>query len=243
MLQNSLSLFQDQVHPNKLLYILDDSGQHKQQKGVDWTLESTTKRFPNLSAKLNYMARKALELTHVRNTRLEDVILVVWEDDDVYFSWHLSSIADKHFQNTNYGKENYFTFFAPEMVWTNYGTSRNGEIITDPARGRFHASWAYSAPLFLKVGGYPKTNRLDFDQQMNAICRKHADAVIDYNLIDNYSYIYRWGSGDWNGSQAGEKNWRSFWDELGEKEVHPINALIPKKDTETLQIIKRRSES
>jgi hypothetical protein len=161
------------------------------------------------------------------------VILMPYEDDDIFLPHHLSGIA-----TVSLGPS-VKQFFIPESVFSTYNC-KLGDAKQEGSDGRFHSSWAYSLALWNHIGGYPTTTRLDFDQQMNGVCRREADVVSRYNSYP--SYVYRWGRGPWNGSQVGESNWRKFWEELGKQYAPPIEKLNPDFDEETRMIYSKLSE-
>jgi hypothetical protein len=222
MLCNVVACFERMSYQNRHLLILDDANQIKGCSANKVTLVSQEYRFPNLSEKFNRLREMAGELFGL----LPDIFAIM-EDDDIYLPRHPEALAAAW-------KRGHSQFFVQPSVFTNYRLSGTGKVQQEKADGRFQASWAYTAELWDLIGGYPPTDRLDFDQQQNARCRKVAGATL-YSS-DSPSYVYRWGSGPWNGSQVGESQWRSFWEELGKKRVPDIPELIPEMDKETVKI-------
>ena len=230
MLANALACFLAQGYPPDRckLFILDDAGQ------IDpgffmanrWQIGTTSVRYDNLSDKFNQLARIASDLFPDPDG------YVIWEDDDVFLPWHLDQIG----RAFNSGVR----FWQPRTVFSNYAKPR-GEVQIEETGGRFHSSWAYRRDLFLEVGGYPQTSRLDFDQQMGAKCRAaDSDPQIWKRLPDFYpSYVYRWGSGPWNGSQAAEEGYAAFWEKLGALPCEPVTELVPAFDEETKLLYER----
>lgn len=231
MLANSVQCFLDQDYPNKYLLVFDDAAQHSLQQEETWEVVSLLDRYSTLSQKFNAMGFWAMD-NIIPKFNQQDIIFAVWEDDDIYLPHHLSGIAAQY-------KPGEATFFVPDGAWSNYDQER-GTLIQEGSDGRFHAGWAYSVDLWKRVSGYPLTTRLDFDQRMNAICRREADRVSRYNTYP--SYVYRWGSGPWNGSQVGEKGWRQFWDRLGDLQVPKVEKLVPRYDDETLLVMESYAE-
>ncbi|MEO8487531.1 MAG: glycosyltransferase [Betaproteobacteria bacterium] len=222
LLRNSIACFVAQTYPNRVLVILDDAGQHAAQDcpAERWRLMSQSDRYPNLPAKLNALAAMVPEAD----------ILAVWEDDDIYLPHHLAAIAE-----AASGCDE-AAFFAPDRVLSTYRMPR-GRTQEENAMGRFHASWAYTRRLWDSLGGYEAGDRLDFDQRMGARCRASAGFTC-YDQTDAIrrfgpSYAYRWGSGPYNGSQAGEEGYASLWRQLDEVPSGPVESTGPRMDEET----------
>ncbi|MGH8498132.1 MAG: glycosyltransferase, partial [Methylococcales bacterium] len=221
-LRNSIACFVSQTHPNKVLVILDDAGQHAAREfpAEDWRLVSQPDRCPNLPAKFNALAAMAPRAD----------ILVVWEDDDIYLPHHLAAIAEAA---ASTGEAAYF---APNRVLTTTNHLRSGTR-ENAASGGFHASWAYTRRLWELLGGYDYGNRLDFDQHMGRRCRD-AVGVAHYDETDigrrfGPSYVYRWGNGVYHGSQAGTEGYANLWRRLGELPFERIERTGPRMDAAT----------
>lgn len=216
LLANAVQCFVDQDYPldRRELIILDDAGQFDSQvSGNGWSVISTTERYPSLPAKFNALANYC-----------SGDVLVVWEDDDLYLNHHLDQIAQCYLNSP-------FEYYVPERVYSTYGKPF-GEYQTEMAAGRFHASWAFTRKLFESVGGYPDTGRLDFDQQMRDILTNATGGRGFYDT-QNCSYVYRWGNGQWHGSQAGEDGFKALWDRIGAMPFEHKGLLEPKYDKQT----------
>ena len=223
-LRNAIACFQAQTYENRKLFIIDDAPQHDDQKGDRWELKALQHRINDLPAKF-------MELVKMAGIGVD--IYAIWEDDDVYLPHHLQSLADFH-------KEGRLSFFAPRQVWSTYDQEK-GNTILEGAAGRFHASWAYSAPLFTAMSGYVLTERLDFDQQVGNRARQVAGGETNYDIAtpDNPSYVYRWGNGMWHGSQQGEEGYRPLWDRLATLDADFVGDAFPQFDDETKMIYDR----
>ncbi|MCA9058462.1 MAG: glycosyltransferase, partial [Planctomycetaceae bacterium] len=82
LLRESIACFEAQDYPvdRRELIILDDAGELENQTGNGWQIISIPRRFRSLPEKFNAVAALA-----------SGEILVVWEDDDIYLSHHISS--------------------------------------------------------------------------------------------------------------------------------------------------------
>ena len=149
--------------------MLDDAGELPNQTGEGWQIISIPRRFRSLPEKFNALAGLA-----------RGEILVVWEDDDIYLSHHISSHVAALVGHL---------WSKPSKVLSDY----TGEIQEEDATGRFHASLAFTRLAFEKVGGWPLTLRGDFDQQL--IARLNGlGSPADPCSVGNPSYVFRWGS-------------------------------------------------
>jgi hypothetical protein len=142
-LENSLACYlaQDYLADRRELLILNDAGELGNQSGPGWELISISRRFRSLPEKFNALAGLA-----------RGEVLVVWEDDDIYLPWHISAHVEAM------GSEGGFS--KPSRVLSDY----SGELQTEDATGRFHASIALTRKTFEAAGGRPLTKRGDFDQ-------------------------------------------------------------------------------
>lgn len=226
LLANALACFLAQDYPiqYRRLFILDDAEQFYTQGNEQWQLNThpAAKRFPHLPAKNH-------ALIQIANGWRPDAY-VVFEDDDVFLPWHLSQIASAITEGVG--------FVRPAYVYSNYALPKDGSFQREGAEGRFHSSWAFTRQLYEKVGGYPQTDRLDFDQQMNGILRDAEPQHLSRQK-DDPSYVYRWGGGPYNGSAAGDGiAFKNHWDEIGRRPAPWVGTLIPKMDYETEQLMK-----
>ena len=171
LLRESIACFEAQDYPvdRRELIILDDAGELENQTGNGWQIISIPRRFRSLPEKFNAVAALA-----------SGEILVVWEDDDIYLSHHISShvaAMEGHLWS------------KPSVVLSDY----TGDVKEEDATGRFHASLAFTRQAFEQVGGWPLTLRGDFDQQLIAGFRAFGPAA-DPCLSAAPSYVFRWTS-------------------------------------------------
>lgn len=170
-----------------------------------WQIISVPRRFNSLSEKYNALAGMA-----------KGDVLAVWEDDDIYLSHHLSTIAE-NIEGRAWAK--------PNRVRSLY----TGHSAIEAADGRFHASLALTRDAFAEVGGWPITTALNFDQQMFWKLRSTGDGIYG---IDDPSYVFRWGSTQsYHGQGLGD----DWWDKAvnqGDQRKGPI-VVAPMFDEET----------
>lgn len=224
LLKNAMACYLAQEYPKHRceLVIFDDADQIYDQCSYDgpgcaekiWNVYSTAYRYRTLPEKFNKIAAGF--------AYVEADIFCVWEDDDFFFPDHLQNIATA-FQQNGPG------YYIPQTVYSNYGKPF-GELQIEDATGRFHSSWAYRVDIFRKIGGYPETGRLDFDQQMRDRMKDAAGGFSYYGIASRPSYCYRWGNGIYHGSQAGEEGYQELWDRLGRLPAPPVGKLVPQLD-------------
>lgn len=222
-LANAVRCFELQDYPADMceLIILDDSGMHDSQEKDNWRVISTSTRFPDLPSKFNAIAERA-----------RGFVLVPWEDDDVYLPSHLSNISDACHKPLQ--------FFAPNNVYSTYNEPL-GSLHVEGCGGRFHASWAFTRPLFLEVNGYTMSNRLTFDQELRARMMRVVGESSAYDHLSTPSYVYRWGNGIYHGSQAGDDGYQTLWDSLENISGPHIGELIPSLDEECIALFRKMS--
>ena len=186
-LKNAVACFLNQIYPEDCcqMFVLDDAGEltgnvicHDRFPKIQ--IKSMNERIPfdlGLPEKYNLLMKMTEEY--------EPEITVIWEDDDLFLPWHLISIATQCF---HFGID----WFRTKMVCSNYGHKYLGDINLEPATGRFHSSWAFASHV---VSKYPKTSRLDFDQQLGKLLGERTQDTKnkdEKNILP--SYVYRWGN-------------------------------------------------
>ena len=233
-LANAVACFDAQNYSKNLcrLFILDDANQHS-TKYIDTNsnirVSSTARRYSSLPDKFNML----VEISARNGGNWKPDIFVVWEDDDVFLPQHLSLISEAATRGGDY--------FESETVWSNYQEPM-GQIHLEGAAGRFHSSWAFTSELYERVGGYPNTNRLDFDQQLGAKFRDNGKRELySWNGGPEPTYVYRWGNGIYHGSQQGEDGFAGLWDKIEKYPAPRIGELVPRFDPETALIYKGKS--
>ena len=217
MLTNTIACFLAQDYPKSRchLTVLDDLGTirglnidgHSDTALDSYTatqlnvhnirIHSTRNRFKSLPEKYNALWQIA---------RPAD-IYVVFEDDDIYLPWHLSTHA-KALELRGWSH--------PSLVWSDYGNAwepMESRLHTEGSSGRFHASIAMTSRIMEKIGGWPQTRRADFDQQLLGVLRSNGEPADpmqfcpssaglsssltgDMKLLSQYStipsYLFRW---------------------------------------------------
>lgn len=225
-LANVLACFLAQDYDPTLsrLFILDDAAQHDSVSNDRYELMSTTERYESLPLKMNALIQMA------ESWRPDGY--VVFEDDDVFLPWHLSQIADAFKHGCR--------FFQLPHVYTNYLLLK-GDAQIEETGGRFHSSWAFRRDLMVRLGGWIDLRDDDgnpslmFDQHLGGMA-KRLTSEFNFSGYDP-SYVYRWGSAAWNGSQVGDRDFKKFWDELGRRPAPHVGKLIPKMDAETTALM------
>ncbi len=78
---------------------------------------------------------------------------------------------------------------------TMVGSLYTGQLLLEPAHGRFHAQTVVCVDLLRQMNGWPNTRRADFDQQFLARLKRIGGNSADI-LAYGYrpSYIFRWRS-------------------------------------------------
>ncbi len=188
LLENSIACFLAQDYPanRRELIVLDDAGELENQTGDGWQIISIPRRFRSLPEKFNALAGLA-----------QGEILAVWEDDDIYLPHHISShvaAMEGHLWS------------KPSKVLSDY----TGEIREEDATGRFHASIAMTRQAFDQCGGWPLTQRCDFDQQLLARLVAVGESA-DPCSVAEPGYVFRWSS---TGAYHGQALMRGPEDEM-----------------------------
>ncbi|WP_156514519.1 hypothetical protein [Planctomyces sp. SH-PL14] len=153
-------------------------------------------------------------------------ILVVWEDDDIYLPWHVSSHV-RALSTASLSK--------PSRVRSLY----TGSLREEPASGRFHGSIAFTRAAFELAGGWPITRRGDFDIQF----LKRLDSLgqtVDPCKLSTPSYVFRWGSTQSYHGQAFMAGPRDpTWYDRCEAQGHDLQgaSFTPNFDEETRGIL------
>jgi len=104
---------------------------------------------------------------------------VVWDDDDIYLPWHLQAHAEALVDGE---------WSHPSRAWSTYG----GLHLRPLAHRHYHGALAVSGPLMAELGGWPQTDRSNYDQQMLAACLHTAGPPSDPCHHAPSSYCYRW---------------------------------------------------
>lgn len=223
LLASSVQLWLDQDYPadRRELVILDDAGTFDSQQGVSWLLQSRTTRCPSLPAKYNELLMYA---------RPETEIFLVWEDDDTYLPGYVKA---------HVGALGIAEFSKPARVRSDYHWPQKQETIIEGDPTRFHSSMAFRSTLIRRIGGWPETNRNDFDQQLIHNLRKHAKGIADPWGNGEIQYVYGWHTGHAHCQSTMQLG--DGWYAAGEQAYKPVpyvGRLLPAYDSRTLKILR-----
>jgi hypothetical protein len=112
---------------------------------------------------------------------------VVMDVDDVYLPWHLRAHSAALRQHA---------WAHPSRAWSTHGVrdlSREMPQVRHLNGNRYHGALAIRADLMRDLGGWPNTDRSDYDKQQLARCRAAAGPPGDPCKQHDPSYVYRWG--------------------------------------------------
>ena len=227
LLANAVACFLAQDYPlhQRKLLILDDAGQIESQDHGNWQVISTPARFPSLPAKYNAMLTTEQIIGSAQGLRWDAV--AVWDDDDIYLPWHLSSAAEALSSGAPSAK--------PLRVWSLYGTD---VPFQEDAVGRFHGSLIISVKRLREVGGWLETRRADFDQHQIAACGPAAD-TLPHSPANAPSYVFRWQStqaSHCQGLMTSPDN-EDWYDRYVPSDRSDVGGVVPGFDAETRQVI------
>ena len=171
-LAEAIACFERQDYPEALreLVILDDAGQYAPLAGRGWHVTSIAHRFRTLGEKRNAAAALASP---------DAGAYAVWDDDDIYLPWHLSSVARALAERP---------WSVPAVVFRE--TFGRLEVHTNDAR-YFHGGWGFSRQLFERAGGYPFIQAGE-DQALRERFEATGGGPADSSAGADPSYIYRW---------------------------------------------------
>lgn len=231
---NALACFsaQDYQAEFRHLVMIDDAGQiMTPMQPTPWTVFSTP-RFPSLPAKYNILAQVWPEYD----------VVCVWDDDDIYLPWHISSLVQALQDNPT------AVAAKASVIWSLY---QSHWPQFEPAAGRFHGSLAVRSSHLERIGGWPETRRVDFDQQMLARCQPLADSfslgvpleAVRLGMFPTEhrfapGYIYRWQSTQAHhcSGDARSPDDESWYDRVPITEPGICHDFGPKFDAETVRI-------
>ena len=229
LLANSLALWERQDYPkeNRRLVILDDGQTFDNQEGDGWRLVSMPRRMASIVDKYNLLLSLAESFAHPAAgatwSRVDAVL--VWEDDDVYLPGYISAhvAALAACKGSGWSK--------PATVWSDY-TQR---LELEPADGRFHSTLAMSLGAVKRVGGWPDTQRADFDQQlMNKLREVVGPPVRPWSDVGQHiPFVYSWHTGAAHCQSTMRAPDDETWYQRGEeayKKVMPVGRLVPHLD-------------
>lgn len=235
LLANSVACFEQQTYPSSLreLIILDDAGLLTEKQVDNWKIVSVNKRYTSLPDKYNALLKLAGPVD----------IIVVWEDDDIYLPWHIQSVVESVVDFSVKPKKPKAAWSHPKNVWSLYG----GEIHQEGAAGRFHASLGFCREALDRIGGWPDTERGDFDQQLISKLRSTYGPPGDPCESGEPGYVFRWET---TGGHHGQAFMRSPEDTgwyvkfgTAAKADGVEKDVIPKFDDETKKVYETVDEN
>lgn len=259
LLQNVIACFYAQsYHPNRrLLYVLDDygnlSGEVKDPRpteriptgAIPVLIDSTPIRFNSLPEKYNELIKRAVQtvksLITYHERESDNIIVCIWEDDDIYLPWHISAHVNALACVQTAGRRGDWS--KSSKVFSTYENSGDPQV--EKSDGRFFASLGFWADTFEKVGKIPPTKRGDFDQQFIANLREHGGHGVDPLRETSYglpSYCFRYGSTDAYHGQAfmngaEDEEWYEKAKLAGDPQA--VDILRPAFDDETRDVYRR----
>lgn len=197
LLREAIWCFLQQDYPRKELIIVND---HCEPISLDREypeihLHNRSERFANLGQKRNFSVDAS-----------KGEILLVWDDDDLYLPWRISSTV-KHLADAPQKWA-----FKPSRAWAS--TNNQGYSI---ARNLFHSQLGIRRAAFYLAGGYTEMNSgqdIDFERRIPKERWVRYDAPISELL-----YVYRWGNGVSHISGLGRDRpgHPSGWDVIAER--------------------------
>ncbi len=222
--RNLLALFLNQnmrYDSAHLLFYCDDGLIETQSGGeppLTWEVYGTNQWVP-LQDKYNIM----LEMDCCKKADG----YVITDCDDIYLPDHLLG----HCLALENG-----LWSHPSVAFSDYGV----DLTKDPPNpkqlsGRhYHGSLALRRELLEKLGGYPITDRSDYDKQMLTKCREAAPKQ-DPAVFVGPTYCYRWSSSGFSHISAGIKDGKYPMPKIHEKPW--VGKLIPELDHNTKLIL------
>ena len=224
---NAIACFERQDYPKDRckLVVFDDSGELPNQAGPNWEIYSQQDRFDSLWVKYN----KMIEMNP--NTH----IYAMWDDDDIYLPWHLSSLA----HNFQLGKRQ---MLKPEYVFTNNPT-QFGDVVKERASDVYHGAYGYSWSMMQAGKGFDEEFGL---KTLESNIAKFSSLAETDGFVSNRvlpSYVYRMvRGGNHLLDVQDEQQYEDTWDYYGFMPPVPVCHLIPKLDQETSLIYRKFSQ-
>jgi len=205
LLGQSIAMFLAQDYVNKQLVVLEDSGVFgdKVIEEGQWKIVSTTKRFPSVAHKRNWLVQNHC-----------DDFIAVWDDDDWYLPWHLSA-ASKALHRDVYVQP------RQALEWNVKPNLSRHEVFGKPVLQRmrnncpitsrdaidccYGGQWSMRKFAFSESGGYPEQHGNGEDTiwcgQMFNLFGPSGNSITQ-ELPPSYIYS-RTASGSWHASDMG----------------------------------------
>lgn len=243
LLANSLALFLAQTYPaeRRQLVILDDSDTYYNHSSEGFMLWSESERIqPSLYAKYNKLLTLMPEQTE---------IVLVWETNGLYLPGYIwehvhaltQDLVKQTFPYMTQGSPRFVNEFSkPSHVLSDYHWPDHKRLVVEKAAGRFHSSMAFTKDLITRIGGWPKTKRADFDQQLISVLTKEAKGFAQHNKErkELLNYGYSWHTGYAHCQSTMRDPADETWYERGEQAYAPVpfvGRLEPQYDERTIR--------
>lgn len=190
-------------------------------------LWSYLERFPTLAAKYNKAIHRILNF-------YQPDIFVLFDDDDIYFPWHLKANAE-----LLRGKKK--AWAKPSEIITDYdGDIRVGAILG-------HGGIAFTADVESR---YDENAGFDFDARfMNSLHQECGPPLDTLTVHPKHSYLFRWHTGHYHSQWWMNRPGNAWYEEAGKHNpIAPRQELFPEFDDFTRKlftdygIIKAESE-
>lgn len=228
LLANALACFewQDYDRSRLRLTVFDDEGfLDRQTSPMGWNVSTMVERRRNLGRKYNEM---------VAGDNWADAFCV-WDDDDIYLPWHVSSVVAALTSSP---------WAHPVNVWSTY----TGRPELENAAGRFHGSLAVRK----SCASWVDTLSADFDQQMLAKLAMTNGGPGRPDRDAPPSYVFRWADTGSHHCQAYMRSatdttwWDAYAAEVAERrrrrnETRP-GPLRPAFDQATVRVVSQLRE-
>lgn len=154
---------------------------------------------------------------------------IVWDDDDVYLPRHVQ----QHLAALQAAPWSH-----PSRAYSTYGIDPQIQHPVDRTlSGRhYHGALAVRADLMTSLGGWPNTDRSNYDKQMLAACRNAAGPPADPCQYGHPTYVYRWSDTSRDHCSARIQQGRYRRPRIQEP---PIDRLTPAYDLPTASLLRR----
>lgn len=220
LIENTIWLFEQQTHPERYLILYDDLGNIGPQRGLGWEVVSTPNREKTLPAKYNWILNYASKSVAWQ-------AVAQWDDDDIYLPNHLSMIAA--------GCE-LRPWCYPSVVGTTYNQPQ-GSYSLELTRMNFSASLGARRDHLERVGNWPVTGEMNFDQQLIKNLST-APAYDTSNKGKTLTYIMRWADSGASHCSA-PKEGSSWYDDYSPGNQQIFSTIEPQPDYSTKLICDR----
>ena len=196
LLGRMIECFNRQTHEDRLLIILDDTGQYGSHRSGDrWELFSVPRRIHKYAHKLNVLA--SMLPSDVEG-------MCVFDDDDVYMPHTLAAYSEALERGQ---------WAQPRVVYEHRegGLVKVNAALANGAGYLYHGTWCYRKKAFDDIGGYQHPP-LPFDYLFGqAMARKYGPSVdVASEQYPEPTYIFCRDT-----SRSADPDWDTYWP-LGE---------------------------